>query len=155
MLTPPIFCCTTFRSAGVSKEATGTDRRRPALPEGRGAAATETGSRNRIPRVKGGIRRNGEEDGQGREEEGRQEALSCLARQRGGGRRPLFPVRRVSADRTAGARRRGSLSASLHRLSVPHAHALDRIALLNPIHDIHPVDDVAECGVSRVEVRLG
>src|SRR5947207_4374618 len=42
----------------------------------------------------------------------------------------------------------------LDRLSIPHAHPLNRIPLLNPIHDIHSVDDMAEGGVSRVEVRL-
>src|SRR5688572_6822561 len=41
-------------------------------------------------RRKGWIERNGEEAGQGREEEGRQEAVSCLTRQKRGRPSPPF-----------------------------------------------------------------
>jgi hypothetical protein len=49
------------------------------VPDGRGAAMQRRPTHH-DPTSEGGDKRNGEEDGQGREEEGRQEAVSCLTR---------------------------------------------------------------------------
>src|SRR5207237_8590061 len=39
-------------------------------------------------------------------------------------------------------------------LATRNADATDHIPLLNLIHDVHPVDDAAEHGVLRIEMRL-
>ena len=48
----------------------------------------------------------------------------------------------------------GSHRRSLHLFPVPHPDPLNRIELLQPVDDVHAVDDVAEDRVLRVEVRL-
>ena len=88
-------------------------RHRVSVPGGSHSDARERLRSN--PNMKGGITRHGEES-QGREEEGRQEAVTSPVRKKGGGRRPLFtflavpphprphshpwPRRRSSADYT-------------------------------------------------------
>jgi hypothetical protein len=94
-------------------------------------------SRDRNPTSEGGDKRNGKKDGQGREEKGRQEAVSRLSRKKRGRPSPPFLLYRL-----------------LQGIPIPHAHALDRIPLLNPIDDIHPVHHLAERGIPRVEMRL-
>src|SRR5512145_34942 len=81
------------RVAGVTQRGGGRRRIGPTCQE---AAAPRRGRahRNHEPTSEGGDKRNGEEDGQGREEEGRQEAVSHLTRQKRG--RPSPPFLRTS-----------------------------------------------------------
>ena len=80
--------------------------------------------------------RNGKDDGQGREEEGRQEAVSPLTAKNGGGRRPRFCVPLLPA------------------FPIPHPHPLNHVAGLHLIDDIHSVHNASERRVAPVEVWL-
>ena len=116
-------------------------------------------------RLKGGIRHNGEES-QGREEEGRQEALSRPLPYKGGGRRPLFifSLRSFPAPTTPprnpqnraeaiGCSATDIASALLHRLTVPDAHVANEIPALQLVGDLDASDDATDDGAMRVSVR--
>jgi hypothetical protein len=86
-----------------------------------------------------GDKRNGEEDCQGREEEGRQEAVSPFTR--------LSTVHRGfhGAPYTASLLPSGP---------VPNSYPHNRIAWLDAVDDFHSIDHLTERRIARIQVRL-
>jgi hypothetical protein len=93
--------------------------------------------------VKGGNQDNGEESSQGREKEGRQEALSLpgMKGKRGAIVAPFFLVPVPGLD-------------TAHASPIPDPDALNHIPLRELIQQIKPVHDAAENRVLPVQVRL-
>lgn len=102
---------------------------------------SEVVSRRSIPTRKGG-HDDGQESSQGREEEGRQEAVILPSRQgKGAIVAPFFFVTP-----------RSFRSSQFH--AVPDPHALDDVPLRHLIEYLPTTNHTAEGGVLRVEVRL-
>src|SRR5258708_20029945 len=91
--------------------------------------------------TKGGIKHNGKESSEGREEKGRQEAVTAASRQKRGRRSPPFLLVRPTA------------SGLLQTLPVPDPHALDHVQLLALVHHVHPVHHSSEHPVLPINLR--